>query len=166
MNTLIRIIKIIVVGFVALIAIGVLIALATDNSIQCNRKDIACIEAKLNEAKQAKEADDAKKREAEEKAKAEAEKAEDEKQAVEFAKKLQELPFYCAAAWESKFKRGLRDPDSLSFDYGGVRHAAAKDGTWIVLVPYRAKNGFGGTNVKEAACAYDIATAKVLSVIQ
>lgn len=150
MKHLIKALK--VLGVLVGIFVGTAIFAGIAESItNCGQKDTACLEEKQAKTQQKKD---------------EAERIKREHEATEFAKKLKELPFYCAAAWEAKFQHVLRDPDSLSFDYHGVRHTAAKDGMWIVLVPYRAKNGFGGTNVKEAACAYDIATAKVLSVIQ
>lgn len=136
---------------VAVFIMSAVIAGVIEAAANCGQNDKACLQQKHAKAQQKKD---------------DAERIEREREAIEFAKKLKELPFYCAAAWQTKFQHVLRDPDSLSFDYQGVRHAAAKDGMWIVLVPYRAKNGFGGTNVKEAACAYDIATATVLSVIQ
>lgn len=82
------------------------------------------------------------------------------------AQKLEAMKFRCAAMWETQNKSKLRDPNSLKFDYEAYSIGFTKSGESFVTVPYRARNGFGGMNVNEAACLFDPATATVTSVLK
>lgn len=92
--------------------------------------------------------------------------AQTSKEANAYSKKMRELKFDCASAWSLKNKHKLRDPDSLKFDYGNDSAGFAKNGDVIVSVPYRARNGFGGMNLRDATCTYDLKTLELISIIQ
>lgn len=107
-------------------------------------------------AKEAKVAED--KRLADEKALANAKAAEERKSG-----------FHCLSSWDGShralinaLKDSLRDPDSFQHVETRITPTDAK-GNHMLLMKYRAKNGFGGMNVgqlaaivKDADCSFEI----------
>jgi hypothetical protein len=105
------------------------------------------------------------KAEANEEAAKEKEKKVREQQAIEAAKKeeallvrqkanektLREIGYIC----EASIKKGLREPSSYerieSTSYG----LPSGEGKKGVVIKYRARNGFGGINIENAACISD-----------
>lgn len=72
----------------------------------------------------------------------------------------------CQTEWEMKFKTSMKDPDSLDWDHRNASTGLYKEKIPVVIVPYRAKNGFGALTLEKAICKIDVKTGDVLSVIQ
>lgn len=113
-------------------------------------------------------------REAEREAAAQAEKeqkAADKQAKIDAEAAEKEKGFHCLSSWdgsnrstETQVKAMMRNPDS--FEHIETKIAPVKDGKHVLLMQYRAQNGFGGMNVATAVANLDNATcdATVVSV--
>lgn len=75
----------------------------------------------------------------------------------------------CQSAWESTFQSSMQDPDSLEWDRRNSTFGTIKQGKKIVpvvIVPFRAKNGFGAKTLEQAVCAIDPEDDKKITVIK
>ena len=72
----------------------------------------------------------------------------------------------CQYAWETQFRRFMKDPNSLEWDTSNAAVGRTKGANpkKIVNAPYRAKNSYGGLTLNQAICELEINTGKVLSV--
>ena len=84
------------------------------------------------------------------------------KRAAEKAEKKRK-GFHCLSGWDgshrglvSQVKNRLRDPDS--FEHVETRITPNKNGRHIVIMTYRARNGFGGMNIEKAYATVSNAT--------
>lgn len=71
----------------------------------------------------------------------------------------------CQVEWERINKHNMKDPDSLEWDRHNTQFGMYKENIPVVIVPYRAKNGFGALTLEKATCKIDTGTGAVLSVL-
>lgn len=126
------------------------------------------------ERERAREADKAEQERLEAKVKAEQERLDAEAKAKAEAEKQEKRlkGFHCLSAWDGshtdfkrRVKNAMRNPSS--FEHMETRIApVSEDGQHILIMTYRAENGFGGMNVGRATGLVDNATcaATVVSV--
>lgn len=79
--------------------------------------------------------------------------------------------FHCLSGWDGSFKpavdkvkEGLREPDS--FEHVETRVTPVNNGEHTFIMTYRAKNGFGGTNVEKVIGTYSNTGCRLLSIAQ
>jgi len=72
----------------------------------------------------------------------------------------------CKVAWEMASKKKMHDPDSLDWDSQSAELGIFQKKTPVVMVPYRAKNGFGGLTLHQAICEIKTDTGEIVRVIQ
>ncbi len=72
----------------------------------------------------------------------------------------------CQLAWEARYKRFMKDPNSLDWDTDNatVGQTKGKNPQKIVNAPFRAKNSYGGLTLDQAVCELEINTGKVVTV--
>ena len=78
---------------------------------------------------------------------------------------LVEMAIDCEVEWEQIYKSKMNDPGSLDWDDRQAQLGKYQQKP-VVMVPYRAKNGFGATSLQEAICQIDASTGKVKAVLK
>jgi hypothetical protein len=91
--------------------------------------------------------------------------AEADRAAAELAENTRK-GFHCLSAWDGSHsgtvetvKASLREPDSFEHIETKITPVSA-DGTHILMMSYRARNGFGGMNVAQAIAEIDNTTCQ------
>lgn len=86
--------------------------------------------------------------------------------AIKYESELRTAIANCQAAWESKYRRFMKDPNSLDWDTNNatVGRTKVRKEQKIVIVPYRAKNSYGGLTLDQAICKLELDTNKVIDI--
>lgn len=71
----------------------------------------------------------------------------------------------CQVAWEIQNKARLKDPDSLDWDRHNATIGTYKNKV-VIVIPYRAKNGFNALNLSEAICEFDSKAGETTHVLK
>ena len=71
----------------------------------------------------------------------------------------------CEVSWEIKYKSHMKDPSSLDWDRKSATLGMYKK-TPVIIVPYRAKNGFNALTLERAVCEIDVNKKEVVAVFE